>query len=156
MGVVFLLSEKVLDLLNRLVSAYLDLAKINALNMYAMTMKELLKELDRFLTITHFGHFYVNKIKPTDIMRFYDLLDIFTGTQLGYAQITTIFNFYVHSIISHNRNVGNAYEPHFNALKKGKLLTFLKIFSLILFYKIFYTSINQPTKRNTCFFSNLY
>ena len=41
---VILLSEKVLDLLNRIVSAYLDVAKINNLNMHAMTMKEWLKE----------------------------------------------------------------------------------------------------------------
>ena len=34
------LSEKELDLLNRMVSAYLDVAEINALNMHAMTMKE--------------------------------------------------------------------------------------------------------------------
>ena len=32
--------EKELDLLNRMVLAYLDVAEINALNMHAMTMKE--------------------------------------------------------------------------------------------------------------------
>lgn len=47
------LSEKELDLLNRMVSAYLDVAEINALNMHAMTMKDWAKELDRFLTMTH-------------------------------------------------------------------------------------------------------
>lgn len=47
------LSEKELDLLNRMVSAYLDVAEINALNMHAMTMKEWVKELDEFLTMTH-------------------------------------------------------------------------------------------------------
>lgn len=47
------LSEKELDLLNRMVSAYLDVAEINALNMYAMTMKDWIKELDGFLTMTH-------------------------------------------------------------------------------------------------------
>ena len=47
------LSEKELDLLNRIVSAYLDVAEINALNMHAMTMKEWVKELDGFLTMTH-------------------------------------------------------------------------------------------------------
>ena len=47
------LSEKELDLLNRMVSAYLDVAEINALNMHAMTMKEWVKELDGFLTMTH-------------------------------------------------------------------------------------------------------
>ena len=47
------LSEKELDLLNRMVSAYLDVAEINALNMHAMTMKEWVRELDRFLTMTH-------------------------------------------------------------------------------------------------------
>ena len=47
------LSEKELDLLNRMVSAYLDVAEINALNMHAMTMKDWVKELDEFLTMTH-------------------------------------------------------------------------------------------------------
>lgn len=47
------LSEKELDLLNRMVSAYLDIAEINALNMHPMTMKDWIKELDRFLTMTH-------------------------------------------------------------------------------------------------------
>ena len=47
------LSEKELDLLNRMVSAYLDVAEINALNMHAMTMKDWIKELDGFLTMTH-------------------------------------------------------------------------------------------------------
>ena len=47
------LSEKELDLLNRMVSAYLDIAEINALNMHAMTMKDWVKELDGFLTMTH-------------------------------------------------------------------------------------------------------
>ena len=47
------LSEKELDLLNRMVSAYLDVAEINALNMQPMTMKDWIKELDGFLTMTH-------------------------------------------------------------------------------------------------------
>lgn len=47
------LSEKELDLLNRMVSAYLDVAEINALNMHPMTMKDWIKELDGFLTMTH-------------------------------------------------------------------------------------------------------
>jgi hypothetical protein len=47
------LSEKELDMLNRMVSAYLDVAEINALNMHAMTMKDWIKELDGFLTMTH-------------------------------------------------------------------------------------------------------
>ena len=47
------LNEKELNLLNRMVSAYLDVAEINALNMHAMTMKEWVKELDGFLTMTH-------------------------------------------------------------------------------------------------------
>ncbi len=46
-------SEKELDLLNRMVSAYLDVAEINALNMHPMTMKDWIKELDGFLTMTH-------------------------------------------------------------------------------------------------------
>lgn len=47
------LSEKELQILNRLVSAYLDVAEINALNMHPMTMKDWTKELDSFLTMTH-------------------------------------------------------------------------------------------------------
>lgn len=47
------LSEKELDMLNRLVSAYLDVAEINALNMHPMTMNDWIKELDGFLTMTH-------------------------------------------------------------------------------------------------------
>ncbi len=47
------LTEKELDLLNRMVSAYLDVAEINALNMHPMTMKDWTKELDGFLTMTH-------------------------------------------------------------------------------------------------------
>lgn len=47
------LSEKELDMLNRMVSAYLDVAEINALNMHPMAMKDWIKELDGFLTMTH-------------------------------------------------------------------------------------------------------
>ena len=47
------LSKKELDLLNRMVSAYLDVAEINALNMHPMTMKDWISELDGFLTMTH-------------------------------------------------------------------------------------------------------
>lgn len=47
------LSEKELDLLNRMVSAYLDVAEINALNMHPMTMNDWIRELDGFLTMTH-------------------------------------------------------------------------------------------------------
>ena len=47
------LSEKELDMLNRMVSAYLDVAEVNALNMHPMTMKDWIKELDGFLTMTH-------------------------------------------------------------------------------------------------------
>ena len=47
------LSEKEMDMLNRMVSAYLDVAEINALNMHPMTMKDWIKELDGFLTMTH-------------------------------------------------------------------------------------------------------
>ena len=47
------LNEEELELLNKMVSAYLDVAEINALNMHAMTMKEWVKELDGFLTMTH-------------------------------------------------------------------------------------------------------
>ena len=47
------LNEEELNLLNRMVSAYLDVAEINALNMHAMTMKEWVNELNGFLTMTH-------------------------------------------------------------------------------------------------------
>ena len=47
------LSEKEIDMLNRMVSAYLDVAEINALNMHPMTMNDWIKELDGFLTMTH-------------------------------------------------------------------------------------------------------
>ena len=42
-----------LQILNRLVSAYLDVAEINALKHKAMTMNDWIKELDGFLTMTH-------------------------------------------------------------------------------------------------------
>lgn len=42
-----------LEVLNRLVSAYLDIAEINALKRKAMTMLDWIKELDSFLTMTH-------------------------------------------------------------------------------------------------------
>lgn len=42
-----------LQLLNRLVSAYLDIAEINALKHKPMTMKDWISELDAFLTMTH-------------------------------------------------------------------------------------------------------
>ena len=32
------------------------------------------------------------------------------AARLGHAQITTTFNFYVHPIISHNRNAGNVLQ----------------------------------------------
>ena len=42
-----------LDFLNKLVTAYLDVAEVNALKMHAMTMSDWVKELDNFLTMTH-------------------------------------------------------------------------------------------------------
>ncbi len=47
------LSVEELEILNRLVSAYLDIAEINALKGKVMTMKDWIKELDSFLTMTH-------------------------------------------------------------------------------------------------------
>lgn len=47
------LTPEELDVLNRLVSAYLDIAEINALRRKAMTMQDWIKELDSFLTMTH-------------------------------------------------------------------------------------------------------
>lgn len=42
-----------LEIFNKLVSAYLDIAEINALKRKAMTMQDWIKELDSFLTMTH-------------------------------------------------------------------------------------------------------
>jgi len=47
----YLLQEE-LEILNRLVSAYLDIAEVNALRRIAMTMEDWMKELDSFLTMT--------------------------------------------------------------------------------------------------------
>lgn len=46
------LTQEELEILNRLVSAYLDIAEVNALRRRAMTMEDWLKELDSFLTMT--------------------------------------------------------------------------------------------------------
>lgn len=47
------LSEEELNVLNKMVSAYLDIAEINALRRKPMTMEDWKKELDSFLTMTH-------------------------------------------------------------------------------------------------------
>ena len=47
------LSLEELEILNRLVSAYLDIAEINALKRKIMTMQDWVKELDSFFTMTH-------------------------------------------------------------------------------------------------------
>ena len=46
------LTEKELQILNRMVSTYLDVAEINALSMHAMTMNDWTNELDSFLKMT--------------------------------------------------------------------------------------------------------
>jgi len=46
------LTEKELNILNRMVSAYLDIAEINALDMHPMTMQDWTNELDNFLKMT--------------------------------------------------------------------------------------------------------
>lgn len=46
------LTEEELKILNRMVSAYLDIAEINALSMHTMTMKDWTSELDSFLKMT--------------------------------------------------------------------------------------------------------
>lgn len=46
------LTEEELKILNRIVSAYLDIAEINALSMHTMTMKDWTSELDSFLKMT--------------------------------------------------------------------------------------------------------
>ena len=46
------LTEEELNSLNRMVSAYLDIAEINALDRHPMTMKDWVNELDTFLKMT--------------------------------------------------------------------------------------------------------
>lgn len=46
------MTEEELNVLNRMVSAYLDVAEINALDRHPMTMQDWIKELDSFLKIT--------------------------------------------------------------------------------------------------------
>lgn len=46
------LTEDELNILNRMVSAYLDIAEINALDHHVMTMKDWVNELDSFLKMT--------------------------------------------------------------------------------------------------------
>ena len=46
------LAEEELNILNRMVSAYLDIAEINALDRHPMTMKDWTEELDMFLKMT--------------------------------------------------------------------------------------------------------
>lgn len=46
------LTEDELNILNRMVSAYLDIAEINALDHHVMTMQDWIKELDSFLKMT--------------------------------------------------------------------------------------------------------
>ncbi len=46
------LSADELNILNRMVSAYLDVAEINALDRHPMTMQDWLNELDMFLKMT--------------------------------------------------------------------------------------------------------
>ena len=46
------LTEEELNILNRMVSAYLDVAEINALDRHPMTMQDWVNELDSFLKMT--------------------------------------------------------------------------------------------------------
>ncbi len=46
------LTEEELNILNRMVSAYLDVAEINALDRHVMTMQDWINELDTFLKMT--------------------------------------------------------------------------------------------------------
>lgn len=46
------LTEEELDILNRMVSAYLDIAEINALDRHPMAMRDWIDELDAFLKMT--------------------------------------------------------------------------------------------------------
>lgn len=47
-----ILTEEELNTLNRMVSAYLDIAEINALDRHPMTMQDWINELDSFLKMT--------------------------------------------------------------------------------------------------------
>ena len=47
------LTHEELQILNRLVSSYLDIAEINALKRKVMTMQDWINELDSFLKMTH-------------------------------------------------------------------------------------------------------
>ena len=46
------LTEEEINILNRMVSAYLDIAEINALDRHPMTMQDWINELDTFLKMT--------------------------------------------------------------------------------------------------------
>lgn len=46
------LNEEELNILNRIVTAYLEIAEIQAINQNPMTMKDWIKQLDNFLTMT--------------------------------------------------------------------------------------------------------
>ena len=46
------MTEDELNTLNRMVSAYLDIAEINSLDRHPMTMKDWVNELDTFLKMT--------------------------------------------------------------------------------------------------------
>lgn len=46
------MTEEELSVLNRMVSAYLDISEINALDMHPMTMQDWINELDSFLKMT--------------------------------------------------------------------------------------------------------
>ena len=46
------LTEEELNILNRMVSAYLDIAEINALDRHSMTMQDWVNELEPFLKMT--------------------------------------------------------------------------------------------------------
>lgn len=46
------LTEEELNTLNRMISAYLDIAEINALDKHPMKMKDWIRELDSFLKMT--------------------------------------------------------------------------------------------------------
>ena len=50
------LSKEELDMLNRMVSAYLDIAEINALNLHAMTMEDWKKDKYKFF-VAKIGRF---------------------------------------------------------------------------------------------------
>lgn len=63
------LTYEELQVLNRLVSAYLDIAEINALKRRAMTMQDWINELDSFLKMTHNDILHTNVVSHEEALK---------------------------------------------------------------------------------------